>query len=278
MAANGNRSRTTVVVVAVVAALALLACGCICSVTGVAILRGPQLARALQPWSFVGGWRLGQVEATQALAERLAVGSPASLEIQAGVANVRIEPGDDGEVQITGSKHAWGSNRAQAEARLSEYRVDVRQTGDGTVVIETQAPGGLAGGNSPRVDLVIAVPRRTDVRAVLNVGALRVRGLEGEFDLSTSVGDVEALDVTLRASSRVASNVGSVHVRLPADASFVLDARTQVGSLSSGFELAEPGEGRSLVGKSLSGSVGNAPSITLTLRTNTGDIRLERGE
>lgn len=229
------------------------------------------------PWRNWAVWPLGQVEAREEVGHSFDAAGPLALQLNVGVGEVQVRAGSGDRVEVRGTKHAWGANRAEAEARLREFRVDVRLAGAGTITVESDAPrAGEA--RSAMVDLVITLPRRADVLATVNVGSLRVEGLEGTFDLTSNVGEVAARDVALTGSSRLVSNVGEVTVRLPASASFELDARSSIGDVSCGFPLQGEYATSTLVGKRLSGRVGESPDVSLTLRVSTGDVRVERGK
>ncbi len=273
MEGNSQRSPAVVVAVVLIVALTLLTAGCLCLFVPLAVVRRSSPLRGLAPWRLSGPWPLNQVEVTESVSGRYDVGAPLTLEVQVGVGDVRIEAGDGSMVEVRATKHAWGAGPAQAEARLRDFHVNITQAGSNRVSIEADGPRpGEA--RSPRVDLVITVPRQADVRAVVNVGAIAARGVQGSLDLATNVGEVRVDGVTLTGSSRLAANVGSVTANLPADSSFELDARTSVGSVSCGFDLQGQNTDNSLVGKSLHGRVGTAP-MTLTVHVNTGDIHIE---
>ncbi len=266
--------RKTVVIVVALAALVFFSTACTCCFVPEAVRRAGSFGRAM-PWrNGIGSWS-GQAEAREEISQRFDVSGAVSLELRVAAGDVQVEPGTGDEVVVTGRKHAYGADSAAAEARLREFRVDVRQEAPATIIIETD---GLQVGEvrSPRVDLVVRVPRRADVQAVVNAGSLRVEGVEGTLDLVTNVGEVAARDVSLTGDSRLTCNVGTVSVRLPADASFQLEAKSGVGSVSCTFPLQDEHSSSTLVGRSLSGRVGEAPELTLTLQVNTGDVRVEQ--
>lgn len=266
-------SRQTIIVLVAAAALVFLTTACTCCWVPGAVRRAGSFGRAM-PWRHRVGSVLGHSEAQEEVSARLDVAGRLALQVHVGVGDIRVEAGADGRVEVAGTKYAYGASSRAAEAHLREFELDVRQDGN-AVTIEADSPHpGEA--RSPRVELVIRVPSRCDVQAVVNVGSLEVTGVEGQLDLTTNVGEVIARDVAPAGSSRLATNVGSVRVRLPASASFQLDARTSVGSVTCEFPLQEQHTSGTLVGKSLSGRVGEAPAFTLNLRANTGDVRVER--
>ena len=68
------------------------------------------------------------------------------------------------------------------------------------------------------------------------------------------------------------SVAGSINVILPEDASFEVDAKTDVGSIRYNFPIN--GHSKKLRTK-LQGKVGNPPYATLNLKTNVGSITLK---
>ncbi len=268
MEADRKRSQTTTIVVVALVVLAVACVACLCLAAPAIVYLRFGRVQGLP-------WRPGQVQATEEIEQSYEAGTPLELQLQISVGDVRIVAGESDQVVIRGTKRAWGADRAQAEARLRDYRVDIRQPSPTSVVVESQAPG-AGEGRSPSVDLVIELPARSDLRAVVNVGGLHVSGLEGTLDLTTNVGELWVEEVRLSGANRLSSNVGSVTINLRPDASLELDARTSVGSVSSGVPLKNEVRDSTLVGKSLRGQLGEAPSGTLTVRVTTGDIRIQR--
>jgi hypothetical protein len=122
-----------------------------------------------------------------------------------------------------------------------------------------------------------------------------VTGLRGEVDIDSDVGEVTLEDVmplsSLRVQTRVASisltaaltenaaydvtsDVGLIALLLPADSSFMIDARSDIGDVQVGFDVTGSSSREGFVGKEVSGEVGSNPTTTLTLRSNVGDIRV----
>ncbi len=268
-------SRRTVLVLVVLAAVVLFTTACTCCWMPAAVRRAGSFGRAM-PWRdwARSSWR--QVEASEEISQSFDVSTPLSLQVHISVGNVRIEVDSGDKVQVSGTKYAFGTDRTAAEARLRDLRVEMRQDAPNKIVIES-SDALVAESRSPRVDLVIKVPRRTSVQAVVNVGNLRVEEVWGSLDLASSVGEVTAREVALTGNSRLATNVGTVALRLPADTVFELDARSSVGDVVCEFPLQQEQVSGTLVGKTLSGRVGEAPEVTLTLQVNIGDVRVQRG-
>jgi DUF4097 and DUF4098 domain-containing protein YvlB len=122
-------------------------------------------------------------------------------------------------------------------------------------------------------------------------GSLTLDGCDGPLDLKTDFGDIEVRNgsqtgLRLNTGSgnisfvgsldaggehRVESEFGSIHLVLPADAAFDLDAQTELGSINTDFHVTVTEmEKRRLVGEV------NGGGPPLLLRTGSSDITLER--
>jgi len=132
--------------------------------------------------------------------------------------------------------------------------------------------------------------RATSYRLKSGSGNLALDGCSGPLDLQTNFGDIEVRDateaaLTLKTESgeidfsgslhaegvhRVESGFGKVHLILPADAAFDLDAETNLGSIKTDFPVTvSQFEEKHLVGE----VNGGGPS--LQIHTDSGDITLE---
>jgi hypothetical protein len=104
-------------------------------------------------------------------------------------------------------------------------------------------------------------------------GDIRVRDAhDGQLDLSATSGEIEYEGSLASASANTLDSIsGDIHLRLPEDSGFRLDASTVSGDLSSEFELRDGAAAR----RSLSGIAGTG-AATLTIGTTSGDIEIER--
>jgi DUF4097 and DUF4098 domain-containing protein YvlB len=123
-------------------------------------------------------------------------------------------------------------------------------------------------------------------------GDISADGLQGSAKIKTDKGDISVRQSTLIGSSRLStdaglisfegtldlagdyemrSDEGTITVTLPPDASFYLDAKTDVGSIATNLPLMSQQK------KRVSGSVGNGPGYPrLRLKTDVGSINLWR--
>jgi hypothetical protein len=150
-------------------------------------------------------------------------------------------------------------------------------------------------GRSPQIDVRITTPRRTDVAVDLDAGEVALSGVEGAVDIAADVGRVNMADLqtpdrlvvetnvaeiifsgalTPGASYRLTSDVGAIRMTLPADSAFAIDAASNVGAVTMGFDVA--GEtSQQLVGRSVQGVVGGDDSTTVYLRSDVGAISVQ---
>jgi hypothetical protein len=128
------------------------------------------------------------------------------------------------------------------------------------------------------------------IRLQTDHGDISASGLQGSAKLKTDKGDISVRQSALIGSSRLStdsglisfdgtldlagdyemrSDEGTITVTLPPDASFSLDAKTDVGSIATNFLVMSPQK------KRVSGSVGSGPSYPrLRLKTDVGSINL----
>ena len=233
-------------------------------------------------------------ETTDTEQQRAVVTGSIVLEVHNNVGNMTVEPGPDGEVVVNATKKVRGSNQAERERLLADTEVTVAQQ-DGRVIVTVKQPVRLLSGRSVSVDLDIRVPHNTGLQIEGNVGDVEARSLTGELQVRSGVGDVTLTDITVQGQLEVRldvgdirfhgilpsagkltfkSNVGKVRLELPTDASFSLDAKTDVGSIDCQFDVSDQRSGEKLVGDELQGTVGAAPQATLSIQVNTGDISI----
>ncbi len=72
------------------------------------------------------------------------------------------------------------------------------------------------------------------------------------------------------------TDTGSVNATLPANSSFHVDASTDTGSINSDFTEVNV-QKQDVTGSTAHGDVGSNPGATVTLKTNTGSINLQKG-
>jgi DUF4097 and DUF4098 domain-containing protein YvlB len=130
------------------------------------------------------------------------------------------------------------------------------------------------------------------VAAHTSNGHIHVRGAKGRVEARTDFGGIdlaaEQAAVTAQTSNGALKFAGSladgehtfrndfgdITVTLPADAHFALDARTNFGTITTGFPVTMSGAASKT---HLQGRVGDNPAVTLKLTTSNGNIRVNPG-
>jgi hypothetical protein len=214
------------------------------------------------------------VEVTRTQEESFAVDTPLVLELNNAVGSIDIRGTDGSQVTVEATVRAWGGSDQEADERANRVQVDMQQTADNRVQVTSTIPQELRVGRSPSVNITVRVPRQSRVQVVNNVGEVTIRDIEGSLDVQVNVGEVDVRGFSILDDSTLRTDVGQLHIGLPSDSSFNLDARTSVGAIRSDFDLAQQEEQRPGVGARLQGPVGDSPQVGLTLQANTGEIRL----
>lgn len=143
-----------------------------------------------------------------------------------------------------------------------------------------------------QIDFDVIVPRLSDLEIKTDAGSITVAGVNGQMTCASDAGTVKVMDAMLRGDSRLktdagtvtfdgsldphgsytmTTDAGSVSVTLPAQSSFKLDARTDVGSIHSDFPVSNT---RDFPGAKARGEIGFPPYPTLKLRTDAGSINV----
>lgn len=105
-------------------------------------------------------------------------------------------------------------------------------------------------------------------------GGISLSGVAGDLSGSTSGGPIEADLAALSGPVRLETSGGGITVRIPANASFDLDAETSGGGVSSDLPVTVSGKAER---SQLKGTV-NGGGTLVHLRTSGGGIRVERRE
>lgn len=175
--------------------------------------------------------------------------------------------------------------------------IDVRydqNTAKNSISLKTS--GGWSFIGSQWVDFDITVPRNADLELKNDAGSITVSGIAGQISCSADAGSVKVTDSWLygnsklktdagaitfsgaldsRGSYAMSSDAGTVTVTLPPNASFRLDAKTDVGSINSDFPLTIQ---RDFPGGKARCDVGRPPYPTLKLRTDVGSINIRQAD
>ncbi len=200
---------------------------------------------------------------------------------------IRVHPGGEEYqvvVQTTRRGRVWfgGHIDVQYDQKTAKNSLAVKTSGGWSFI------------GSQWVDFDITVPRSADLELKNDAGSITVDGIAGQFSCITNAGSVKVIDSWLYGNSRLktdagtiafsgaldprgsysmSSDAGSVSVTLPPNASFRLDAKTDVGSINSDFPLTIQ---RDYPGGKARCDVGLPPYPTLKLRTDVGSINIRQ--
>ncbi len=217
---------------------------------------------------------------------------PTHIVVTNPVGDVEIRPSTNGTFAVRVHKRvrgSWLEGRQKMKQVLRDMHVNV-DTDNGRLNIHVQRPPAADSLRSASVDLLITVPQRIDIDVTEGVGDVHLEDVTSIVHLGGGVGSITLNNVTLEAGSTVeietgdvhfsgylplqgtvklATGVGSISLELPRESAFNLDASTGVGYVK--VEL--PAETYDSKG-SLQLRVGNTPTTTLLVRTDTGSINI----
>jgi hypothetical protein len=215
----------------------------------------------------------------------LTVGAPTVLAVNTGSGNIKVTPGSDTQIHITGtarSSHGWmggdGSNEQQVQAVCNQPPIE--QNGNDVSI-------GRSHDDKYRhvsIDYVIEAPRSSSVNANTGSGNLEVTDIAGTLSGNTGSGDVRVANIGadarlqtgsgnihadgVRGAAKLETGSGDIHVQQTAGG----DMRASTGS--GGIEIA--GLNGGLYAETGSGGihVEGTPTSNWRLNTGSGDIRL----
>jgi hypothetical protein len=185
---------------------------------------------------------------------------------------IRTRSGSGDQI-IEGTRGNADLQSGSGDIKLSRLTGEIRlQTGSGDVrAREILGPvrGGAGSGN-----IELEETGSGDIDLHTGSGNITARGIQGAFRADAGSGDITAEGMQTGAWG-IRTGSGNVHVRLPANAAFDADISTSSGTLDVGAPITMTVQGRvQETRKSIQGKVrGGGP--LLTLRTGSGDIRIE---
>ncbi len=164
---------------------------------------------------------------------------------------------------------------------------------DNSVLITVERSS--SGFSVTEVILNVMAPWNTDLNLTTKAGSIDVTNVTGQMSLHTNAGSISVRQSTLDGNSTIQTNAGSVsfqgaidpegayqfitntgsvHVILPSHSAFHVDARTDVGSITTnipGLQVVR----LNYMNSEAHGDVGEPPRGTITLRSNLGSIYLQ---
>ncbi len=195
------------------------------------------------------------------------------------------------EVSVQAMQRNWiliGENAAPAHIHFEQ------NNDDNSVLISVERQS--SGFSVTEVILSIMVPWNADLNLATKAGSIDVATVTGQMSLHTNAGSITVRQSTLSGNSTVQTNAGSVsfqgaidpqgayqfmtntgsvHVVLPTHSAFHVDARTDVGSITTnipGLQVIR----LNYMNSEAHGDVGNPPRGTIMLRSNLGSIYLQQ--
>ncbi len=202
-----------------------------------------------------------------------------------------IGEGQGNEVSVQVMQRNWiliGENATPAHIHYEQ------NNDDNSVLITVERSG--SGFSVTEVILNIMVPWNADLTLATKAGSIDVTTVTGQMSLHTNAGSITVRQSTLGGNSTVQTNAGSVsfqgaidpqgayqfmtstgsvHVVLPSHSAFHVDARTDVGSITTnipGLQVIR----LNYMNSEAHGDVGNPPRGIITLRSNLGSIYLQQ--
>ena len=219
-----------------------------------------------------------------------AVSAIPRLVINDNTGTVTIHTGGSGsQVTIQATKHFQSFGSAPT----------VKYGQDGNTInatVKNQNESFLNFGTN-NVDFNVTIPTNADLDVHTDTGTINVTGVSGTMSLITDTGSITANQDTLSGPSTLktdtgsvtfagsigtsgsyqfSTDTGSVNATLPANSSFHMEASTDTGSINSDFSGVNV-QKQDVTGSTARGDVGSNPGATLTLKTNTGSINLQKG-
>ena len=181
------------------------------------------------------------------------------LTAKTGSGNVTVDS-IGGDVQIGSGSGDLKINGVKGSLHAS--------TGSGN--IRAQGVAGAIDANAGSGDVEMHQTATGDVKVNTGSGNVRLYGVNGGLKASTGSGDIE-VEGQATHEWHLGAGSGNVTLRLPAQASFDLDAQTNSGSL----HLKRPVTTQGTISRNhIQGKVGNG-GVTVNVRTSSGDIALD---
>ena len=213
------------------------------------------------------------------------------LVINDDTGTVTIHTGGSGsQVTIQATKHFQSFGSAPA--------VQYNQSGDTINATVKNQNNSFPSFGTDNVDFNVTIPANANLDVHTATGTINVTGVSGTMSLITDTGSITANEDTLSGPSTLKTDTGSVtftgsigtsgsyqfltdtgsvNATLPANSSFHVDASTDTGSINSDFTEVNV-QKQDVTGSTAHGDVGSNPGATVTLKTNTGSIDLQKAQ
>ena len=224
---------------------------------------------------------------TEVLERSFPVSGKALLKLSNIAGSVTLQPGDDGLIMVSATKHLETGSGSRTE-------IQMEQDGSGQVTVATRHPEGLLGilslSRPCEVDYLVRLPRACEVKVSGVSSRIQAAELEGQLDLSTVSGEISihSLSGSLAVSS-VSGNIqgaginGGLHlktvsgdVRLSQAELSRLEASTVSGSIQLQSSLGQGPYRFNSVSGDVSMELPKGAACRVELRSVSGDLQIER--
>ena len=277
---KSNNKAVWIFVLVVVPAMALMSC---CLVAAAGAVGVPRIVRSIIPESV--DWLpvrvdLPSVERTERIEKTFAVGSAPKLTISNSAGSVTIRPGDGGTVRVVATKKARGTSNLNA--------IVVQMSGQASGVEITTSHPTLSSMSDASIKLEITAPADSTIDLRTGAGSIDVRDVLGALQVEAGAGSIEIrgaagpVSVTAGAGSIdyegdpageciFDAGVGSIVLRVPADASLAVDLSAGLG----GAHCDLPVSG-TVARRSVHGTIGTGSEGSITASAGVGSVDLVR--
>jgi hypothetical protein len=232
------------------------------------------------------GWTRAEYARTDKLDAPLSLGSTFALENDVG--SITIEGLDVANCDATAIITVKAPTEEEAKDLAEKVKIELVQNGN-TLTVKTTKPR-TKRRRSISISFDITVPKQTaldigsdvgeirisniteNIKARTDVGKIFCKEISGDIDLQADVGKVNVVySKTAPAACNVTikTDVGSIDLTTPSECSAVVQADTDVGSITTDMPLTVKGK----VGKNLRGTIGTGEG-KLYLKTDVGSIRI----
>ncbi len=234
-----------------------------------------------------------------------------------GNINVQVDPNAH-EVTIQANRQINGSQHDLNSNNLNDLQVNTVPSNNGDTLTVNVVDNTQPDLSSRSVDFVVTVPSSADLNLTTTSNDITVNGISGHMTLATDSGNINLSQATLTGESSLNTNSGSIEARqttlgghsifksdsgdvtfdgslnsqglyhfesnsgtvdvtLPNNSSFHTHATTNSGSIDSDFpevKISSPDNNSTVA----TGDVGNAPSATLDIKTDSGTISIHQAQ
>jgi hypothetical protein len=231
-------------------------------------------------------WFQVEYNKTDKLDVPLASGSTLALENDVG--SITIEGLDVANCTVDATVKAKAPTEEEAEELAEQTKIALERSGSTLTIKITKPPAKKR--RSISIDFNITVPKETALQVGSDVGEIRILDITEEIKARTDVGEISCKEISNKVDlqadvgkihvvySKTASvvcdvniktDVGSIDLTTPPGCSAVVQADTDVGSITTDLPLTIKGK----VGKNLNGTIG-AGEGKIYLKTDVGSIRI----